>query len=411
MDKDGNFVVVWESSGQDGSGFGVFARRYQTDGSALDTADIQINVDTIHNQLNPSVAMNADGDFVVVWESYENILNSKGIYARHYRADGSAIDSGDIKVNVYTASYQRNPAVSMDSDGDFVVVWQNRGQYDGDHYYHIFARRYQASGLAVDTSDVQINTQTTPFHYTPVVAMDTSGNYVVAWQSFTPGDNYTSIFTRRYQANGVALDISDVQVNATPTVNLRHPAVAMNDEGDYIVTWESYKIGSAASDVFMRVYDASGVAVDLEKRVNTFISFFQRHSSVATSADGRFVIAWTSGYNGTINQDGSSWGIYAQRYDYISVPVDVLPIPSMGALRAYPNPVSGLLTVENAGVELQLYSLTGRLITDVSFRVLTRATNGDNRTTLDMSGLPEGMYLLTTTLENGEVRQVRVIVR
>ena len=76
----------------------------------------------------------------------------------------------------------------------------------------------------------------------------------------------------------------------------------------------------------------------------------------------------------------------------------------MQELRAYPNPVSGLLTVENTGAELRLYALTGQLI-------LTKATNGDDRATLDMSGLAEGVYLLTTTLDSGEVRQVRLMVR
>ena len=33
MDEDGDFIIVWESKNQDGSGSGVFAQRYNNDGS------------------------------------------------------------------------------------------------------------------------------------------------------------------------------------------------------------------------------------------------------------------------------------------------------------------------------------------------------------------------------------------
>ena len=70
MDADGDGVVVWVSDAQDGSGRSVHAQRFATDGSPAG-AEFQVNLSTANDQMNASVAMDADGDFVVSWSSLE----------------------------------------------------------------------------------------------------------------------------------------------------------------------------------------------------------------------------------------------------------------------------------------------------------------------------------------------------
>jgi hypothetical protein len=65
-DASGNFVVVWQSDGQDGSGSGVFGQRYDSAGRALGS-EFRVNSFTTENQADPSVAADASGGFVVVW--------------------------------------------------------------------------------------------------------------------------------------------------------------------------------------------------------------------------------------------------------------------------------------------------------------------------------------------------------
>src|SRR3989442_1175714 len=69
----GNFVVVWQSGnyyggGQDGSALGIFGRRFDSSGAPLGT-EFQANTYTTGNQFFPAVASDADGNFVVVWQS------------------------------------------------------------------------------------------------------------------------------------------------------------------------------------------------------------------------------------------------------------------------------------------------------------------------------------------------------
>ena len=67
MDADGDFVVAWASYGQDGDAWGVFAQRFDAAGTPLGL-EFRVSTTTEAHQTAPSVAMDSDGDFVVVWK-------------------------------------------------------------------------------------------------------------------------------------------------------------------------------------------------------------------------------------------------------------------------------------------------------------------------------------------------------
>ena len=61
-DANGNFVVVWHSIFQDGSGFGVFGQRYDSTGARVG-AEFRVNSYTTGDQLWPAVASDASRTF------------------------------------------------------------------------------------------------------------------------------------------------------------------------------------------------------------------------------------------------------------------------------------------------------------------------------------------------------------
>ena len=138
MDADGDFIVAWHSTGQDGNSWGVFARRYNAAGRP-EGGVFQVNQETASHQTYPSVAVDADGDFVVAWGSNGQDGSGYGIYARRYDAAGVA-QGPEFQVNTFVTGSQSRPAVAMDAEGDFVVAWQSNGQ-DGSSY-GVFAQRY-----------------------------------------------------------------------------------------------------------------------------------------------------------------------------------------------------------------------------------------------------------------------------
>src|SRR2546428_713996 len=118
--------------------------------------EFRVNTTTANDELGASVAVDADGDFVVAWESRGEYSPSYGIYARRYDAAGVA-QGDEFRANTVTAGDQHNPSVASDAAGDFVVAWQSYGQ-DGSKY-GIYAKRYSAAGAA-QGGEFRVNTTT-----------------------------------------------------------------------------------------------------------------------------------------------------------------------------------------------------------------------------------------------------------
>ena len=89
---------------------------------------------TPRTQSHPAISLSADGDFVVVWESGGSSGGDTGSYSiqgQRYTAGGVAL-GGQFQVNAYTTNQQFSAAIALDADGDFVVVWESNGSSDGD---------------------------------------------------------------------------------------------------------------------------------------------------------------------------------------------------------------------------------------------------------------------------------------
>ena len=105
-------------------------------------SEFQVNSYTTNSQRRPSVAVDPDGDFVVVWHGYGSGDNDSSIHGQRYASDGTQRGS-EFQINTYTTSGQSLPSVDVDSDGDFVVVWQSDGSSGSDnHLLSIQAQRY-----------------------------------------------------------------------------------------------------------------------------------------------------------------------------------------------------------------------------------------------------------------------------
>ena len=149
-DANGDFVVVWTSSGSSGtdtSGNSIQGQRYTSNGSAQG-AQFQVNTYTTSYQDSPKVATDADGDFVVVWISSGSSgtdTSGDSIQGQRYASNGSA-QGAQFQVNTYTTSYQYNSSLAADADGDFVVVWDSRGSSGTDtNSYSIQGQRYSVA--------------------------------------------------------------------------------------------------------------------------------------------------------------------------------------------------------------------------------------------------------------------------
>jgi hypothetical protein len=156
---NGGFVVAWNNDAdQDGSGDGVFAQRYDSTGSPQGT-EFQVNTFTTGGQFRSSVAT-TDDDFVIVWDGFDQDGSGLGVFARRFASTGSAIGT-DFQVNTGTFNTQGYNAIAF-TNGDFIVLWHDDGGQDGD-LSGIRAQRYALSDpVAPDCALVPLPNCTDP---------------------------------------------------------------------------------------------------------------------------------------------------------------------------------------------------------------------------------------------------------
>ncbi len=105
--------------------------------------EFPVNAYTTSRQNHSAVAADSAGNFVVVWQSVgQDGSGYYGIFGQRFDSLGTP-QGGEFQVNSYTTSYQFAPAITSDADGDFVVVWGSNGSAgDDSDGYSIQGRRY-----------------------------------------------------------------------------------------------------------------------------------------------------------------------------------------------------------------------------------------------------------------------------
>ena len=88
---------------------------------------------------------------------------------------------------------------------------------------------------------------------------------------------------------------SEFQVNTYTTNNQWRPAVATSAMGDFVVSWSSTGQDGSSSGVFAQRYDSAGSPIGSEFQVNTTTGGSQSYPDVGMDADGNFIIVWSTG--------------------------------------------------------------------------------------------------------------------
>ena len=305
MSASGSYAVVWTSDGgQDGNGKGVFARLFDSAGNAR-SAEIRVNTYFTSDQTQPAVAMAPSGEFVVVWSSNGQDGNSTGVYGQRFDAAGNKV-GGEFHVSVTTAGKQEQPAIAMAADGSFVVAWSSD---NGATTKDIFLRRYDAAGVAIG-GEVPANTVLSEDQIQPSVGVDAAGDFVITWKTLDAVSGAgKGVSAQRFDSAGVALG-GEFLVNTFVTGDQDKPIVAVAPDGRFVIAWSSNGQDGSGRGIYAQRYTALGAPAGGEFRVNTTTANTQDASSVAIDGAGNFVIAWASK-----SQDGSGKGIYAQRFD------------------------------------------------------------------------------------------------
>jgi S-layer family protein len=314
-DRAGNFVVVWVSEGQDGSYTGVFGQRYDAAGARLG-GEFQVNTYTTGNQgtMEPGsvgVARAPDGRFVVAWEGAQAYPSRRDVFAQRFDAAGNRVGA-EFLVNSYTTRAQYHPDVAIDAFGDFVVVWSSDLQ-DGS-FAGVFGQRFDAAG-ARQGGEFRVNTTTAGYqsggqYYGASVARAPGGEFVVVWDGYSPGANQ-DVFLQRYNASGAPVG-SELRVNSATNQQDWGSSVAMDAQANFVVTWmmsASYYGTITRGQRFASDGSPRGGNFDMN---NTQSYAPQRFPTVAADDIGNFIVSWNLAGPGEPSDPGRS--VRAQRF-------------------------------------------------------------------------------------------------
>jgi hypothetical protein len=356
MDAAGNFIVVWSSYLQDSSSNGIFAQLFDPNCGQLGE-EFLINATSSGNQAEPAVAMDAAAGFVVAWQGPGLIEEDReDIFAQRFDPNGMPI-SGEFCVNSVADDQQLLPSVALNDDGTFIVVWESNNtpeegdkaicgqlydsygvEFGSEFIIHEDASIYRYPDVAADasgnfavvwmedkssnsimarlfdpngtprTDTLKVNRIRFSSIARPSIAMDAAGNFVVAWDGDPDLAGQDDIHARLYGANGTPMG-EQFLVNTTLTCAQQYPQAAMNDEGEFVIVWDCRidPDDDNQRDIFGQRFGSSGEFIGDEFQMNTYELNDQRYPAVAINGAGRFVTVWQSQA-----QDGSRYGIFAR---------------------------------------------------------------------------------------------------
>ena len=212
-DAAGDFIVVWESAWAGRQRLRRVRPLHDASGAPLGASEFRVNAWTTGQQRAPQVAGTAGGLFVVVWESQGARTAAAAASSPAVSTPPAAPLGAEFQVNTYTTGDQADAAVAVDAAGNFVVVWESAGADGSD--FGIRARRFDAAGQA-QGDEFQVNSYSTAAQRRPAVASDATGNFVVAWQSLRDPDTYAGVYAQRYDALGAPVG-GEFRVNSYTT--------------------------------------------------------------------------------------------------------------------------------------------------------------------------------------------------
>ena len=178
----------------------IYARLYSS-GAVAQGDEFLVNTNS-NPCANPSMAVAADGSFLVGWTEHDmaNSANGLDVYARVF--SGAGVGGTLLRVNTHVYGDQYAPRISV-IGGDYLVVWTSLGQ-DGSRE-GVYGQFVHENGSPVG-GEFRVNTTTISQQMQPAVASDGVDQFIAVWISYTGGPTSFDLFAQRYINVAAVLD-------------------------------------------------------------------------------------------------------------------------------------------------------------------------------------------------------------
>lgn len=342
INSAGDVFLAWQDLGRDGERYGVFGRRFMSNGTPSGD-DFLVNSTTLGDQDAPSIAMNNVGQSVIVWM---NGVDTKNIRGQVYDSNGQTL-GGEFKASIGALGF--NPKVAINNNNEFVVVWEGQdsdglgifaqqmnddGDFIGEpitvissigNQLHTDVAINDAGNFAITWEDNETNVgyalyaqnpsgvqiissvqnvgTASDIQGTPVIAMNNTGEFVIAW-AIDKGNGNVDIAVRHFNPDG---SFNGGQVSVLQDMPISEFDIVLDPNANFLLTWEFFS--GTDTDVYLQLFDANKNPIALATLAHTTTTGAQVSPTIAINDQNDVVVAWTS-----YGVDGFEQGIYAQRF-------------------------------------------------------------------------------------------------
>jgi hypothetical protein len=273
LDDDGDAVVVWDAF--DGTDYRVYARRVSSTGTVGTLQVLSATGVQIHGT---DVAVDSDGDAVVTWAEWHSD-GSVIAKMRRFTRDGSLPAEAVLSSSPASAEA---PAVAFDREGDAVLAWANDNV--------VQARTLTASGTLGELKTVSADLSPIDRHFTARVTADRDGDALVTWRHWTAADQSTQVWGRWVSRDGTVGAVQPLTPSSHPDV--QNYSVAGDLDGDVLLTWDRFPSGEMYARQITRTATLGQPVL---------LTPYGRLHSVRVDDDGDGVVVWQGeGIDGSV---------------------------------------------------------------------------------------------------------------
>jgi len=284
-------VVIW---GQRTSATGVTALHLSRwTGSAWSAAEIVESAINGSGGLEPSVALDAQGNASVAWSQSD--VTSSGVYVNRYKV--STPWSGPVALGQSEGVSSSSTKLAFDAHGNGIGLWLQGAD--------VVARRYDKASNSWSETTVVGSAAGSNGMWLASLSVDEAGNAIAAWIRSDDGA-VGSVYVSRYSAT------SNTWSSAALLEHSTHSVWANNSEdlvtsirGDYAVVAWPQENASGGIDLNVSWWFGSGWSTPFAVDNSTGIA---ERPSVALDRFGRISVVWQQDGDIFVNRfDGSMW--------------------------------------------------------------------------------------------------------
>ncbi|MCJ7581522.1 MAG: hypothetical protein MUP98_13430 [Candidatus Aminicenantes bacterium] len=267
-----------------------------------------VNSTTFGDQTQPAVGMDSAGNFIATWTSevewdIQNKWEISEIFAQVFNSEGNPIGPG-FQVNSDWDHIQFNPKIAVGPDGNFIITWVH---YEANSA-EIYAKMYDTNTIPLG-EEFQVNDYSTGLQGNPDIALDSEGNFVITWQSWDQDTSGLGIFAKKFGPQGIPL-VPEFQVNTTFLNDQFHPAIAINSQNKFIIVWTSFEQDGHQTGLYAQQFEIDGSTIGPEFRVDFPSIGWQDWVDVAIDSSDNYLFCWHRH-----QYDENAYDIFARKMD------------------------------------------------------------------------------------------------